>query len=220
MTIKYILASLACIGSSMMFQSANFTLMNMAKIDTTVAVGFYAMVVGVSLQQVAVWIIPPFVVRVLMKYFQNETMKTNDTIEKCKTSLVLFESLTNCFSCFFVLYFLILQLFSIFVTYLFLSSIPNFTLNLYRILNLIGFILQLSCNSVWLISLTNSIDKCSECIKSLRRELEETLLCTQQKERRQYLKYLIRRIRDLKPMHARGYFLVDRSTLTSMLSVR
>ena len=45
-----------------MFQSANFTLMNMAKIDTTVAIGFYAMVVGVSLQQVAVWIIPPFIV--------------------------------------------------------------------------------------------------------------------------------------------------------------
>ena len=214
-------AYLACLGANSMFQISSLTLMNTKEIDTIAVTVYNVLMVGNSLQQVAVWMIPPFVVRVLMKYFQNESMKTNlDVIEKCKTSLNLYESLTNCFSYFFVCYFFILQVFSIFVTYLFLSSIPYFSFSLYRILHLIGFILQLSCNSIWLISLTNSIDKCSECINSLKRELEETLLCTQQKEDRQYLKFWIRRIRDLKPMHACGYFLVDRSTLTSMLSVR
>ena len=204
-----------------MFQSASFTLMNMKEIDAIAVIAYNVLMVGNSLQQVAVWMIPPFVVRVLMKYFQNESKKTNlDVIEKCKTSLNLYESLTNCFSYFLVCYFFVLQLFSIFVTYLFLSFIPYFSFSSYRILQLIGFIFQLLCNSIWLISLTNSIDKCSECIICLRRELEETLLCTKQKENRQYLKYWIRRIRDLKPMHACGYFFVDRSTLTSMLSVR
>ena len=179
------------------------------------------MMIGNSIQQGAVWLIPTFVVRVLMKYFQNDSMKKNVSVmEKCKTSLILHESLTKCFSYFFVCYFFILQLFSIFVTYLFLSTVSHFTFTLYHILNFIGFILQLSCNSIWLVSLTNSISKCSECIKDLKRELEETLLCTEQKKERQYLKYLIKRIRDLQPMHACGYFLVDRSTLTSMLSVR
>ena len=204
-----------------MFQSASFTLMNTKEIDAIAVIVYNVLMVGNSLQQVAVWMIPPFVVRVLMKYFQNESTKTNlDVIEKCKTSLILYESLTKCFSYFLVCYFFVLQLFSIFVTYLFLSFIPYFSFSSYRILQLIGFIFQLLCNSIWLISLTNSIDKCSECIICLRRELEETLLCTKQKENRQYLKYWIRRIRDLKPIHACGYFFVDRSTLTSMLSVR
>ncbi len=193
----------------------------MDRTDTLVVFGYYAMMVGTCLQQGAVWMIPPFVVRVLMKYFQNGSMKTGvDSTEICKESLFLYETLSNSFSYFFVCYFFILQLFSIFVTYLFFSSIPYFTFTLNHILQFFGYILQLSCNTVWLISITNSIDKCSECINNLRRELEETLLCTEQKKERQYLKYLIRRIRDLKPMHACGYFLVDRSTLTSMLSIR
>ena len=212
---------LAYLCANLMFQSASFTWINLTKKNTLVVFGYHAMLVGNCLQQAAVWMIPPFVVRVLMKHFQNESMKINvDVVEKCKTSLSLYESLTNCFSYFFVCYFYILQLFSIFITYLFFSTIPYFTFTLDSVLQLLAFILQLSCNFIWLISITNSIDKCSECIESLQRELEETLLCTEQKRERQYLKYLIRRIRDIKPMHACGYFVVDRSTLTSMLSIR
>ena len=216
-----ILAIFAFLGANLMFQNASFSLSNMAKTDTLVVVGYYAMMVGTCFQQGAVWMIPTFVVRVLMKYFQNESKKTKvGVVEKCKKSLILYESLTKSFSFFFVCYFFIVQLYSIFVTYLFFSTISHFTFTLYHILNFIGFILQLSCNSIWLISLTNSIGKCSECIHDLKRELEDTLLCTEHKKERQYLKYLIKRIRDLQPMHACGYFLVDRSTLTSMLSVR
>ena len=212
---------LAYLCANLMFQSASFTWINLTKKNTLVVFGYHTMLVGNCLQQAAVWMIPPFVVRVLMKHFQNESMKINvDVVEKCKTSLSLYESLTNCFSYFFVCYFYILQLFSIFITYLFFSTIPYFTFTLFSVLQLLGFILQLSCNFIWLISITNSIGKCSEGIESLRRELEETLLCTEPKKERQHLKYLIRRVRDLKPMHACGYFLVDRSTLTSMLSIR
>ena len=193
----YYLAIFAFLCANLLFQNASFTWINMDKTDTLVVIGYYAMMVGTCLQQGAVWMIPPFVVRVLMKYFQNESMKTGgDSLETCRASLFLYESLTNSFSYFFVCYFFILQIFSIFVTYLFFSSIPYFTFTLNRILQFFGYILQLSCNTVWLISITNSIDKCSECINNLRRELEETLLCTEQKKERQYLKYLIRRIRD------------------------
>lgn len=219
--INFFLAIVAFLGANLMFQNASFSWINMAKTDTLVVICYYAMMVGTCFQQGAVWMIPTFVVRVLMKYFQNESMKSKVTLmEKCKTSLILYESLTNCFSYFFVCYFFILQLFSIFVTYLYFSTISHFTFTFYHILNFIGFILQLSCNTIWLISLTNSISKCSECIHDLKRELEETLVFTEQKKERQYLKYLIKRIRDLQPMHACGYFIVDKSTLTSMLSVR
>ena len=204
-----------------MFQIAFLVSVNLTKIDTFVFLGYVILVVGIFFQQALVWTIPPYIVRVLMKYFQTETTRTDiDVKEKSKKALALYESLTSCFSSFFICYFPILQIFSIFVTYLFLSMIYNFRFNLHYILYLFSFMLQFICNFIFMISITNSSDKCSQCINYLRSELEETLLCTQQKEERQYLKYLIGRTRDLKPMHACGYFHVDRTTLTSMLSVR
>ena len=185
--------------------------------------GYMATQAGTSIQQTLVWMVPPFVVQVLLYYFQRECMKTEDEnlLEKSKHCLLLHESLTDSFSYFFICYFAILQLYSIFMTFLFLSALPLIlSFSVPSTLLLFGFILQLTCNVIWLMTMTSSIEKCSERIKDLKSQLQEKLLCTYEKQERQYLKYMIQRIGDLKQMNACGYFTVNKSTLTSMVSVR
>ena len=57
-------------------------------------------------------------------------------------------------------------------------------------------------------------------MEALKEKAQGLLLKLQDKPRRQELKYLIQKIENLKGMSARGYFTVDKSTLTSMVSVR
>ena len=68
--------------------------------------------------------------------------------------------------------------------------------------------------------MTNSVDETNERIKSLGKEIQEKLLVTEETQERRYLKFLRQRVNDLKPMNASGYFTIDKTTLTSMLSVR
>ena len=82
------------------------------------------------------------------------------------------------------------------------------------------FVFGLASNVIWLITLTNSVDETNERIKSLGREIQEKLLVTEETQERRYLKFLRQRVNDLKPMNASGYFTIDKTTLTSMLSVR
>ena len=49
---------------------------------------------------------------------------------------------------------------------------------------------------------------------------QDSLLVSTVKEERQQLKYIIQRIEAMGPISARGYFEIDKTTLTSMLSVR
>ena len=177
---------------------------------------------GIALQQTTVWTMTPFVVQVLLKHFQKESTKKNeDILKKCKICLHLFESLSKSFSHFFVFYFTLLQVYSVFTTFLFIDILPLIiTLSLQGLFFLIGYTLLLLCNFIWLVTLTNSIDECSDCIQGLKREIQDELLSNDRKQERKYLKYLIQRIEDLKPMNACGYFTVGKSTLTSMLSVR
>ena len=50
--------------------------------------------------------------------------------------------------------------------------------------------------------------------------IRSRLLVSTVKEERQQLKYIIQRIEAMGPISARGYFEIDKTTLTSMLSVR
>ena len=88
------------------------------------------------------------------------------------------------------------------------------------ILYLIGYVFSLASNIIWLITLTNSVDETNGCIKALKKEIHEKLLATEEKQERRVLKFLRHRVEDLNPMNANGYFTIDKTTLTSMLSVR
>ena len=107
------------------------------------------------------------------------------------------------------------------MTFLFLRALPIIiTLTLQGFLFLIGFVTGLVSNIIWLITLTNSVDETNECIKALGKEIQERLLVIEDKQDRRYFKFLKQRINDLKPMNGSGYFTIDKTTLTSMLSVR
>ena len=183
---------------------------------------YIAVQLGVNLHQVIVWTLLPFVVQVLLKYLNEETMKQDeDLLQKSKKCLQLFEKLTLSFSNFFVLYFTLIQCYSIFMTFLFLQALPIIiTFTLQGFLFLFGFVTSLVSNIIWLNTLTNSVDKTNECTKALGKEIQEKLLVTEDKQERRYLKFFKQRIDDLKPMNGSGYFTIDKTTLTSMLSVR
>ena len=110
---------------------------------------------------------------------------------------------------------------NIFVTFLFFSNFyAMLFLGLSGYINIVCFLLQFFVNTYLSKSVTESIGKSFECVKKLKSEAQEILLVTTEKKDRQYLKYIIKRIEDLQPMNACGYFIIDKSTLTSMVSVR
>lgn len=107
------------------------------------------------------------------------------------------------------------------MTFLFIRSVPIImSLNLQGFLFLFAFVTGIASNIIWLISLTNSVYETNMCIKLLGKEIQEVLLVTEGKKERRYFKFLKQKIDDLKPMNASGYFTIDKTTLTSMLSVR
>ena len=65
------------------------------------------------------------------------------------------------------------------------------------ILYLIGYVFSLASNIIWLITLTNSVDESNGCIKALKKEIQEKLLATEEKQERRVLKFLRYRVEDL-----------------------
>ena len=54
----------------------------------------------------------------------------------------------------------------------------------------------------------------------MKTKAQDLLFVTADKRKRQNLKCMIQKINDIEPVSAAGYFIIDKSTLTSMLSVR
>ena len=196
--------------------------MNFITEITASSLGYLAVQLITNFQNVLLWTVSPFVVEVLLKYLKKLTRKKNeDLVQKCKKCLEIFESLTLSFSNFFVLYFTLIQCFSIFITFILIRTFPVIvTFTLQGILLFIGYVTGLAFNIIWLITMTNSVDETNECIKTLGREIQEELLVTEGTQERRNLKFLKQRIDGLSPMNANGFFIIDKTTLTSMLSVR
>ena len=90
----------------------------------------------------------------------------------------------------------------------------------HEILTNLGKAFLISSTILQMIALTEAFDNALQAMHSIRRKLLEKLLVTDKKEERRSIKYLIQRINNLRPMNACGYFEVDKSTLTSMFSIR
>ena len=71
-----------------------------------------------------------------------------------------------------------------------------------------------------LIAMTSCLDSGHQCLHKMRRQAQDNLLVSTDKTERQHLKYIIQRIEGMGPISARGFFEIDKTTLTSMLSVR
>ena len=71
-----------------------------------------------------------------------------------------------------------------------------------------------------LLSLTEAFNKTYLALKAQSAKLEDDLLTSEDKVERRFIKLLIRKIDGLRPMNACGYFEIDKTTLTSILSIR
>ena len=71
-----------------------------------------------------------------------------------------------------------------------------------------------------LIIITGAIDDSYENLRGLKRPIQEKLLRSNEEAEKSQMNYLLQRIEDVRPMSACGYFEIEKSTLTSMLSVR
>ena len=172
--------------------------------------------------QSLVWCIPAFVLNVLLQYFQTKCSITqeNNFLDDCKSCIKLFGSFSLCFSNFLFIFFLATQLYNIFMSFMFLANLRFFTFGYLPSIMQVCVLLQIFCNSFWLKTITEYIDESFQSLKNLKRKAQDLLLMTKDKNERQYIKYMIQRIDELEPISAAGYFIIDKSTLTSMLSVR
>ena len=177
---------------------------------------------GMICLQSLVWCLPAFVLNVLLQYFQTRCsiIQEENFPDDCKSCMKVFGSFGLCFSNFLFIFFLATQLYNIFMSFLFLANMKVFTMGYLGCIMQVCLLLQIFCNSFWLKTLTEYIDKSFQCLKNLKRKAQEILLMTKDKSERQYIKYMIQKIDEMEPISAAGYFIIDKSTLTSMLSVR
>ena len=181
-------------------------------------------VIGVSsgMYNAFLWILPSFFVSILLKNFHDKCVNVyEEFIQNCNNCLKLYEKLSESFENYFFAIYSATQLNSIFFVFITLSSlfkkkdIANADLIL-----CCGSFIQMSSGIYCLIIGTGAIDQAFQDLQYLRRQAQEKLLYSSVKAERQHLKFLLQRIEMLGPMNGRGYFGIDKTTLTSMLSVR
>ena len=109
---------------------------------------------------------------------------------------------------------------SVFVTYMCFSSIVNDHPQVDQLTYMGGQFIQVIGPIIGLMAYTESFDNTFQTVKALKKKLNELLINTRDKTERQILKGQLKKVEMVEPMSACGYFTIDKSTLTSMLSVR
>ena len=176
---------------------------------------------AVNIYQVILWQLPPLIIQILIEKFKQSCCTIRSVEIDGRVLIRNYENLSHGLKNFLLIYYFIMQSFLImFIFFTFSSAIKKTSLNSNDIMMMAGAFLNIAPMTYTLVSLTNSIEECFGCIENVKQEALEKLLICHDKAKRQLLKYLIQKIDYLKPMNARGYFTVDKSTLTSMLSVR
>ena len=168
------------------------------------------------------WIIPSLLVLILLKHFHDKCKNVyEEFVQNCHNCLKLYEELSESFETFFFMSYSLTQIWSIFSIFISLSSLfKKEDILLADSLFAVGCLTSVASGIFCLIIQTGAIDEAFQNIQYLRRQAQEKLLYSSVKSERQHLKFLLRRIEMLGPMNGRGYFGIDKTTLTSMLSVR
>ena len=177
---------------------------------------------AVFLHITIVWLTPPFVIQILLAYFNIACNSAEiNLFEKCKECLDIYDSFVKSFRYFLFAYFIFNQSFGIFYIFTVLSQIMSPKLSsVGTLINASGNIGGIICIIFSLIIITGAIDESFESLQSLKIPIQKRLLmCPGEMEKAQ-MNYLLQRIEDAKPINACGYFEIGKSTLTSMLSIR
>ena len=184
--------------------------------------GNIAFQLAAGLYYCCIWILPNILAAILMKYFEDKCNNYyEEFIQNCKKCIELYEKLSDALKNYLLLYFAAAQSFAIFYTFISLSTLVK--KKSYENLDVIWTAVSLCQGAtviLCLITLTSCLDSAHQCLVTMKRQAQDSLLVSAVKEERQQLKYIIMRIAGLGPISARGYFDIDKTTLTSMLSVR
>ena len=126
----------------------------------------------------------------------------------------------NSNKCLISVYFLAVQFYSIFYFYQSLRSLlaGNYTLPL--VISMVYKANQVTAHLINIFCLTDTVNSTFEKIVLEKIKLQKQLKTCKDKDEKQHLKYLLERLNMLKPMSACGFFEINRSTLSSMLSIR
>ena len=168
------------------------------------------------------WIIPSFITSILLKHFHDKCRNAyKEFTQNCNECLKLYESLSESFENYFFMIYTTTQTTTVFVIFISLSSMfKKDIITTAELMQAIGSFVMSGSGIYCLIIGTGAYHQAFQDLQYLRRQAQEKLLYSSVKSERQHLKFLLRRIEMLGPMHGRGYFGIDKTTLTSMLSVR
>ena len=163
--------------------------------------------------------LPNLVFQIFLQEIQSPIHQKLSLFQKCKQVTNNFEVIQKAFSCYFFVFFSSSQfmiIFQIFMTYQYLQTL-SFASSWQMICSIF---LQILSMILTLMATTNSVDETYDMKGILRKEIQIAILHTKNENELKELEFWKNEIDMLKPMNASGYFEIDKTTLTSMLSVR
>ena len=165
------------------------------------------------------WVLPTFLLSVFLTSFKRSCKDASfDSYEKILSSYQNIASATANFS---LLYFICIQSFTIFNTFTYVATMFKKEMNLSQVIFYGGSFIHIFSLLFNLLILTSSMDDAFQDLQYLKRNIIEKLrLSSLDEDQRLELSYIKDRIEMMRPMSASGYFDIDKTTLTSMLSVR
>ena len=168
------------------------------------------------------WTVPSFLVFILLKHFHDKCRNVNEEfIKNCHNCLKLYEELSDSLQYFFFVVYFLMQIWLIFSTFVSMSRLLKMADISNADLFLAGsYLIMIGTGVFCMIMQTEAIDQAFQDVQYLRRQAQEKLLNSFDKAERNQLKFLLRRMEMMGPMNGCGYFGIDKTTLTSMLSVR
>ena len=168
------------------------------------------------------WILPSVLASILLKYFEDKCNNySEEFIQNCIQCIELYEKLSEALKNYLLLWFAAVQSWAVFYTFINLSTLAK--KKSYESLDVIltaGSLCHVATVILCLITLTSCLDSAHQCLVTMKTRAQDRLLVSSVREERHQLKYIIMRIGGMGPISARGYFEIDKTTLTSMLSVR
>ena len=162
--------------------------------------------------------IPNLVVQIFLKLISTQSKQQETLVKKCRMMSSNFEEIQKAFSFFFLIFFSSSQfmiIFQIFLTFQFTNLPLNFVLQSFSSTGLQIFSMILT-----LMATTSSVEEALEVLITLRKEIQLEILNTDDDKYLKQLAFWKTEIEMLKPINAAGYFEIDKTTLTSMMSVR
>ena len=166
-----------------------------------------------------IWVLPAFLISVLISRFK---LACNDTrFQDYHNILIAYESIASSTSNFSLYYFFCIQSYTIFNTFAYITTLSEEQWTLREVIFYGGSFVHIFSLLFNLQILTSSMDEAFQDLQHVKRSILEKLRPISLDEaQRLELSYFKDRIDMIRPMSASGYFDIDKTTLTSMLSVR